>query len=272
MKFLAKSCHSVIGFVFLFIGLSIVSWNVGEAKPFVLHSITVTPDATLLTTAKVTAHGVLTTALGTYTESDYTAANWTALTGFKSAGDTAIDAATDLAWVTLAQTTSLTGMAGVPTIVVGDSYGGGIIAYILVSGDPGYVAGQTHGLIAAPSDQSTGIVWSGKYSLIGKTGTAIGTGAGNTTAIVANEGAGSYAAKLCDDLVLNGYSDWYLPSQEELKKLYLNNSAIGGFALADYWSSSELSAATAWRQYFRYDYVANSDKTLYLRVCAVRSF
>jgi len=73
------------------------------------------------TAAKTTAHGVLTTALGTYTQENYTPANWITLTGFKTAGDTAIDAATDLAGVTLAQNTATNGMAGVQTIAQTDA-------------------------------------------------------------------------------------------------------------------------------------------------------
>ena len=72
--------------------------------------------AQTLAAAKVTAHGVLTTALATYTEANYTLANWIALTGFKTAGDTAIDAALDLAAVTSAQNTATAGMTGVETI------------------------------------------------------------------------------------------------------------------------------------------------------------
>ena len=38
-----------------------------------------------------------------------------------------------------------------------------------------------------------------------------------------------------------GYRDWYLPSKDELNKLYLNRAAIGGFQVAHYRSSTEAS-------------------------------
>ena len=136
-------------------------------------------------------------------------------------------------------------------LVIGDSYGGGIVAYILQSGDPGYDANVQHGLIAATADQSPGIQWyNGSYVVTGATGTAIGTGQANTTAIVTIQGAGSYAAKLCHDLTVGGYNDWFLPSKDELDKLYINKVAIGGFADGYYWSSSEGSAGLAWLQRF----------------------
>ena len=138
-----------------------------------------------------------------------------------------------------------------PAVVVGDSYGGGIVAYILVDGDTGYDASEQHGLIAATADQSAGIQWyHGSYVVTGATDTAIGTGQANTTAIVTIQGAGSYAAQLCNDLTEGGYDDWFLPSKDELNKLYINKDAIGGFATSFYWSSSEYYATSAWWQSF----------------------
>jgi antitoxin component YwqK of YwqJK toxin-antitoxin module len=60
-----------------------------------------------------------------------------------------------------------------------------------------------------------------------------------------------YEAKTaCADLVLNGFSDWRLPTKEELNMMYLQKSTIGGFANYYYWSSTEVGNGNAWRQGF----------------------
>jgi hypothetical protein len=155
--------------------------------------------------------------------------------------------------------------SAVVTLAIGNDYQGGKIAYIDDSGQ--------HGLIAAPSDQSTGIRWyNGRNTATGAIATAIGTGNANTNTIIENQGAGSYAAQLCADLVLGGYSDWYLPSKDELNQLYLNKTAVGGFANANYWSSSEFSNYFARLQDFHYNFQGANNKALTYHVRAVRAF
>lgn len=170
---------------------------------------------------------------------------------------------------------NMMGSAAGTDITIGSSYGGGKIAYILQPGDPGYDANTQHGLIAATSDQSTGIRWyNGSYIVTGATGTAIGTGLSNTNIIIASQGATatSYAAGLARAYTGGGYTDWYLPSQDELNKLYLNKAAIGGFASAYYWSSTENNNLIAWEQGFDNGFQASNGKNLTVRGRAVRAF
>jgi uncharacterized protein (TIGR02145 family) len=143
------------------------------------------------------------------------------------------------------------------TLSIGDYYQGGKVFYILVSGDPGYDANVQHGLIAATSDQGIVIPWFYGYypPTTGATGLAIGTGSSNTTAIITSQSysGGSWAAKLCRDFRGGGYTDWYLPSKDEIYKLYLNRKLVGGFALNLYWSSTEYDLINAWIQDFNDD-------------------
>lgn len=161
------------------------------------------------------------------------------------------------------------------SLAIGDAYGGGKVAYVLKSGDPGYDALVTHGLIAAKTDLGTGVQWyNGSYVATGATGTALGTGSSNTDAIIAVQGAPvtNYAAGVAHAYKGGGYSDWYLPSKDELNKLYLSQAVIGGFGPHYYWSSSEADANTAWYQAFDINTQYANPKTSPSWVRAVRSF
>jgi len=111
-------------------------------------------------------------------------------------------------------------------------------------------------LEAAPSDQSTSAKWGCLgTSISGADGTNIGTGNQNTIDIMAGCSTSGIAARLCANLELNGYDDWFLPSKDELNKLYVSKDLIGGFtdsgSQTRYWSSSEYDASHAWYQKFR---------------------
>ncbi len=130
----------------------------------------------------------------------------------------------------------------VQTFHIGQSFGGGIIFYVDST--------RQHGLIAAPIDQSVGAEWGCSYTLIGGTSTDIGTGQANTTRIVNRCSQANIAARICNNLVLNGYNDWFLPSRDELEQMYLQKSLIGGFTNSWYWSSSEYCTNFIWSHLF----------------------
>jgi hypothetical protein len=160
-------------------------------------------------------------------------------------------------------------------IDVGASYEGGLLLYVLQPGDTGYDASVKHGLIAAPTDQSTGIRWDNDTLIqTGVYAYALGMGRINTESIVLFQGDGDYAAKLCNDLELNGYDDWYLPSYDELTILYKNRNAVGCSNSSAYWSSSEftMNFRTAWELNFAdgTHMFRQKDNLRYVR--AIRSF
>ncbi len=129
---------------------------------------------------------------------------------------------------------------------------GGWIFYI----NPNYRQDGWRYLEAAPDDQSSAAPWTltaSSWTLA--SGTAVGTGRSNTTAIVnsSSGGAGTYAANLCYNLDSGGYNDWFLPSSDELDLMYTNLKAtynLANFAPAVYWSSKETNAAGACRKDF----------------------
>lgn len=147
---------------------------------------------------------------------------------------------------------------------IGASYGGGIIFYIDGTGN--------HGLISAANDQSTGAQWGCFETLLGGTSTALGAGQENTTYIVTNCLQPGIAAKICDDLVLNGYSDWFLPSRDELFQMYQQRAVIGNFSTVSYYSSSECDAYSAWSISFSNGSQNCSLKNINRRVRAIREF
>jgi len=180
------------------------------------------------------------------------------------------------------------GATGWTILAVGDSYEGGRVAYILDSEDPGYVEGETHGLIAATADYvdptsgvPTLIYWHVDNTGVTKaTAIALGTGNANTIAIVNFYGEETNAASVCydyenDETGTGVYDDWFLPSKDELNLMYENLylKGLGEFADGYYWSSSESSTATtAFIQLFSNGWQGYTSKKEAHWVRAVRAF
>jgi hypothetical protein len=169
----------------------------------------------------------------------------------------------------------------VSPLQVGDFYQGGVVFHLFVPGETGYVSGETHGLIAAVEDQSSGIQWNNGSSVTtGATATAIGTGSANTDAIISAQGATetSYAAGLARAYTGGEYTDWFLPSKDELNQIYINKStleAVSGFnAFTNtyYWSSTEHDSDDALMQLFSIGHQLNFSKGYTSTVRAVRAF
>jgi hypothetical protein len=137
-----------------------------------------------------------------------------------------------------------------PITTVGSHFQGGYVVYVDESGQ--------HGLIITDFDVDT-CEWSNGpthynmlnsvdyYNTFGLSANEIGAGKYNTQLIIDSLGDNGidYAAKVCADLVHEGYDDWFLPSREEIRKAYysgifptdgvsLDNGAEPGY----YWTSN----------------------------------
>ena len=149
------------------------------------------------------------------------------------------------------------------------------------------LGGGLNNLIAATADNSTGIGWGGFGTAVGPGAQSDTDGASNTAAVGATLGAGVYAAQLCSTYQVDSqgntpcqagntcYNDWFLPARNQLAALYTNRVAVGGFANALYWSSTESSASPltdAWINDFSIGNPVTIPKTQNLQTRCVRVF
>tara|TARA_R100001082_G_scaffold95746_1_gene63079 strand:- start:895 stop:2526 length:1632 start_codon:yes stop_codon:yes gene_type:complete len=169
-----------------------------------------------------------------------------------------------------------------PTLAIGDSHEGGIIFYFNNG-----VNATGGGLVISLAEITTpsGAQW-GCMGTNQNTGTAIGDGSQNTANIVAGCTNPFIAAKLCNDSTLNGYSDWFLPSKDELWEAYnavghsgaTAGNVIGMTTNKTYWSSSDawtLNIGHAWylNNIASVPYMEHfCGKNCYQHVYAIRAF
>lgn len=159
---------------------------------------------------------------------------------------------------------------------VGQSYGGGVVFHVYRDAN-----NVEHGLIVSIVDQST----SSQYSniIIQSVGTTTTwNGQANTNLMKAQTGATSGAWKHADDYSYGGFTDWYLPSIDELNLLFNNRfnvnktlATIGGateFRYYSYWSSSEEDSDTGIYTNFANGVSNFTLKDSLYRVRAIRQF
>ena len=159
-------------------------------------------------------------------------------------------------------------------LYIGKHYAGGIIFYLDATGNHGIVCSEDYNGYAPWGCRGTQIF----------TSTAVGSGAQNTAAIVASCSEENTAAKICNDLEINSYTDWYLPSIDELG-LMMSNLQINGIGnFIDYGniygtiycSSSEGIYATwevlVYNLYQGYSSFSTFYKDSYMTIRAVRNF
>ena len=191
--------------------------------------------------------------------------------------------------------------------VIGQAFGGGFYA-----GQIGVAGVATHYLIVGPvasAENSSKLYKNANTSTAGAD--SVINGPQNTVDIVADGDSTVYpAAHFCNDLVIGGFSDWYMPAKNELEVCYYNlkptttsnNTAYGinanavparasnytagdpaqtsatdfkstgaeDFAADYYWSSTEVSATTAAGQNFNAGNQDPRDKDSPFRVRAIR--
>ena len=164
---------------------------------------------------------------------------------------------------------------------IGDFRDGGIVFWIDASGQHGLVcAVENQGGIGMASDPFGNPLPEGLV-----TSTAMGTGSLNTDAIIAAIGGieADYAAALVRSYNGGGFSDWYLPSRDELNEMYFNKETIntssninGGstFPVGDfeYWSSSTYNESMFFAQNFDDGEQRGKGHSLRHQVRAIRSF
>ena len=143
----------------------------------------------------------------------------------------------------------------VVTLNIGDYHEGGVVFHIFQSGEDGYVEGETHGLISAISNLRNSNFRDAKYRCTNYSVTIDGT----------------------------IYSDWFLPSKDELNFMYQNKATIDETATANggssfsntfYWSSTiyPYNNAYAYGKHFNGANMYNAGRQYTHSVRAVRKF
>jgi hypothetical protein len=245
-------------------GTASFALSIGGQTATLTRTVVAQGSITSLNVSSPTNNGILTngiTASGVSSVVSYTGGNGGILIGqsLASTGVTGLTATLDSGYFAVGSGTLTYTITGTPTsdgtanfamniggqtatltrtvapFAIGQDYQGGKIFYIDGTG--------LHGLIAPTSDQQIPIT----------SGVSFAT-----------------AESLCSSYNGGGYSDWRLPSKDELNSLYLNKTTIGGFRSNYYFSSTVPAPGYWWVQNFSNGSQGTGFSTYFVR--AIRAF
>ncbi len=154
------------------------------------------------------------------------------------------------------------------SLYLGMMVNGGIVFFIDSTGE--------HGLISSLSDLAD-IAWfiQGPDKITLATSTT--DGLANTMRIDYVYPYADYAAVSCASFRIPGWdviggNSWFLPAKDQLEKMYLKRTLIGGFSNKTYWSSTEADLDNAYAEDFSNGSQSALEKTLKYGVRPIRQF
>ena len=132
-------------------------------------------------------------------------------------------------------------------LAIGDTAYGGVVAYLLTPTDSGYSPTVQHGIIIANSDLAYGMQW-GCMTLIPTSSNKLKGMVNQQRFGLLCNSPSTVAMGATANLVLNGKTDWVLPTKDDLAAVYLNRIVLSQYLQAGtYWSSTDNgNGAGAW--------------------------
>jgi len=160
-----------------------------------------------------------------------------------------------------------------PLKEIGELYGGGIIYDRVVN--TSFITGKVESCIysiTSLEDISDSAPWGCSGTYIPCDGGSYEFWARNFTQTITDScHQQGIAAQLCRNLTLNGYNDWWLPTDLELQSLFEQKEMVGGFTEGVYWSCIQMDSSSAFCVDFKQGIRVQKNKDDLLCVRAVRA-